>query len=323
MFSGYWKFIAKLVASITLLGVLFIFVDWREGLSLLLEVDLKPLVLVFALYAIGLWLCSVKWRMLLNVHEVSVPVAKLFRFYWIGAFISNFLPSTVGGDFSRLTFLRSTNRLAEVAASIVLERMTGMFMLIVFSGFSLSLRAHYFGDSFLLLVLWLIFGLSLGALLVSFIYNRNIVVWLGQLSLDENGFTCKFLVKAKKVLVALLFCQEQKLVLFNCLALSFVFYCLSFLGQQLIFFSLGLSVPFTEIMFILPLVSLISFVPISLNSIGLTESAFVFFFVQAGMQPSEALAAALLGRILTVLFSSFGGILLLIENNTIAKTPAN
>lgn len=313
MILGHWKGFAKLVSSIVLLAILFAFVDWREGLSLLLAVDLKPLAFVFVLYVVGLWLSSVKWRMLLVIQNVSTTVGQLFRLYWTGAFIGNFLPSTVGGDFSRLAFLRSTNRLAEVAASIVLERVTGLVVLLVFSIFSLSLRPQYFGDSFLLPVLWLIVCAVLGVVFVVYAFSAYIVAWLGRLNLNEKWLLYKVVVKARKVMFAILFFREQALVLFNCMALSCVFYLLSFVAQYLIFYSLGLHVPVVEIMFILPIISLISLIPISLNSFGLTESVFVLFFVRAGLESSEALAAALLGRALMILFSSLGGIWWFIE----------
>lgn len=313
MISGHWKIFAKLVFSIALMAILFALVDWREGLSLLLAVDLTPLALVFVLYVVGLWLSSVKWRMLLVIQEVSTTVAQLFRLYWTGAFIGNFLPSTVGGDFSRLAFLRSTNRLAEVAASIVLERVTGLVVLLVFSVFSLSLRPQYFGDSFLLPALWLIVCAVLGLVSVIYIFSEYIVVWLNKLGLSEELLLSRVAVKAKKVLVAILLFREHTFVLLKCFVLSFIFYFLSFVAQYFIFYSLDLHVSVVEIMFILPIISLISLIPISLNSFGLTESVFVLFFVRAGLDSSEALAVALLGRALTILFSSLGGIWWFIE----------
>ena len=50
----------------------------------------------------------------------------LLRAYWIGTFLNNYLPSSVGGDFVRMLTLGPLAPMAPVAASVLVERMTGI-----------------------------------------------------------------------------------------------------------------------------------------------------------------------------------------------------
>jgi hypothetical protein len=71
--------------------------------------------------------------------------------------------------------------------------------------------------------------------------------------------------------------------------------------------------PIVEIIFVAPIIPLVSIIPIGLNGIGLTEGAYVLFYTQAWLTPYEAFAAALIRRLLVTLVSLFGGILWIVE----------
>ena len=58
------------------------------------------------------------------IHLAYVAAAQL---YWIGSFFSNFLPTGVGGDAVRLMLTLRTDGRGPVAASILVERLSGLF----------------------------------------------------------------------------------------------------------------------------------------------------------------------------------------------------
>ena len=59
-----------------------------------------------------------------------------------------------------------------------------------------------------------------------------------------------------------------------------------------------------------PIISFLSLLPISANGIGVAEGSFVFFFDQVGVSTSEALLLALAMRVLMILVTLPGGVLL-------------
>jgi hypothetical protein len=85
------------------------------------------------------------------------------------------------------------------------------------------------------------------------------------------------------------------------------------LFQYCVIRSVGGDVSLLEVALITPLIAVVSFVPISINALGVAESAFVLFFSQAGLSPEEALAAAVLRRVLMTGYSLVGGVMWLRE----------
>ena len=71
------------------------------------------------------------------------------------------------------------------------------------------------------------------------------------------------------------------------MAVTVLFYALTFVNVLLGFAALGIEVPAREVATWTPVVMFISMVPFSISSIGITEGAYVWCFLLAGV-PREA-----------------------------------
>ena len=102
-------------------------------LALLLRgLDLDALRAVFATMPISFYLASLavvlggqmlyawRWRQVLAASGVPVTIGTASRQYFIGIFLNNFLPSTVGGDMAKVYYLGREHGYRPIAASIVL-----------------------------------------------------------------------------------------------------------------------------------------------------------------------------------------------------------
>jgi uncharacterized protein (TIRG00374 family) len=116
--------------------------------------------------------------------------------------------------------------------------------------------------------------------------------------------------------------RERKHTVITSFIVSLIFYATIIVFQYLTFSSLGIDIPFLEVIFIAPVIPLVSLLPISLNGIGVAEGAYVVLYMQLGISPEEALAAALLRRILLLLFSLVGGVFILLGKVS-PKTVSN
>jgi hypothetical protein len=76
--------------------------------------------------------------------------------------------------------------------------------------------------------------------------------------------------------------------------------------------SLGMEVSFGTLLVIIPLIYLTELLPISINGLGVRESAFGFFFVLIGHTVEEGLAVSLLVIGMRYLTGTLGGVLLLV-----------
>ena len=79
---------------------------------------------------VGIVLASLRWQRVLGTLELKARIPKLLSTYLASLFISNFLPTTIGGDVLRVSRISSENgETPRTFASVVLERLTGWAVL--------------------------------------------------------------------------------------------------------------------------------------------------------------------------------------------------
>jgi uncharacterized protein (TIRG00374 family) len=303
----------KLLIGVVLLTAPLLFLDWRELLRVVLEADASWILAATLGLVLNMPLSSVKWGLLLRAHGIAVGQLALLRAYWIGAFASNYLPSSIGGDVVRAVVIRTQGGLAEVASSILVERLTGLAVLILLSAGALAARPEPFRALGLLLPLWLLVLAAAGVVLGVAAGGRPSARLLDRLADAGQRTVRRLAVKLLKLVSATNgYRQAWRLVLAAMLT-SLPFYGILILFQYGLLKAVGASVSFAEVACIAPLVPLIALIPVSINGLGLTEGAFTLFFMQIGVPAETAFAAALLRRAISVLVSLVGGLFWLLE----------
>lgn len=305
------KIILRASVAIVLCGILLSFVDWRQAGYLLLDIKILPTSCAFFLLFLGLVVSALKWQLLMKALDIQVPIIDLSRLYWSAAFFQNFLPSSVGGDIVRLTVMRKTQRLASVAASIFIERLTGFITLLGLAFLAFLIRPQYFHLIDKGAIVWFFLAGLIAIIILTLYFGKAITNKLASCLPERMLLLKNILNKIEKLLLSISLYREKKYAIMITFVISLIFYALLVLFQYLTFASLGIDIPFKEVILIAPIIPLISLLPISLNGIGIAEGAFVVLYTQVGITPEVALAAALLRRILILLFSLFGGIFIL------------
>ena len=115
-------------------------------------VDIRALRDLFARLPIGFYLGSLgvvfasqiayawRWRLLLTAAGVTVPFPTIVRQYFVGLFVNNFLPSSVGGDVAKVYYLGHAHGYRTVTASVVVDRLLGVGLLALLAATSLWLN---------------------------------------------------------------------------------------------------------------------------------------------------------------------------------------
>src|SRR5688572_8497447 len=80
-----------------------------------------------------------RWRLLLQAAGVDVPFTNIVRQYFVGIFVNNFLPSTVGGDVAKVYYLGDRYGYRAVTASVVMDRVLGVGLLAALAVLGLAL----------------------------------------------------------------------------------------------------------------------------------------------------------------------------------------
>lgn len=120
----------RVVASAVMLGLLLS----RVHLSSLLPRDrgsaIPWLLLALVTWATTIVVGALRWQRVVAALELPHDLPPLISHSFAGLFVSNFLPSTIGGDVLRVSRLSAANGQAPASfASVVLERLTGFIVL--------------------------------------------------------------------------------------------------------------------------------------------------------------------------------------------------
>jgi len=294
--------------SIGLLLLLFSWVDWRSGLQLLRQVRAEYLLLNFILFPVALAVAARRWLVLLRPHGISLSLLEGVKIYWIGIYLSNFLPSNIGGDISRVGLMSRFNKTAQIAASVVVERFLGLLALLLFASVAAVIRPSLFVWHGGVYAYWAGVGLLVVAVLMCVNFSQEISGRF--IGAEGAGLYHSVQKKIGKLLISVERYRDWRLCL-QVVGWSGLYYLVGFVAHFSVAKALGLDIDFHSIVLIAPLILLISMIPVSVNAIGLAEGAFVVFYSHVGLEKHEALAFALLLRFLQLLCSGVGGILLL------------
>ena len=275
----------KFVIAGSLLAVLISQIDIDFTKTILLGVDPWLCLAAFLIFSSRMLVAALRWKTLLKANRYKVSLLRLTILYYIGDFFSFFLPSAVGGDLVRGYYLYGDGvNKQEVASSIIVERVLGISAMM-----SLALLATAGGFNLihnnvikLIVIVPSVLGLT--------------IVWL--LYIWEPKQFCRSTTRASGKLARTAIdifdeVRSYKSLSVNLLfgfVFSLLFQLLGIGATYLIALSLGSPTPFFYFLIFLPIVWLVSMLPISIAGLGIREGAFVFLFASVGMSSEMAIA---------------------------------
>ncbi len=297
----------RIIVAVGLLGFLL----YRVGLRGLMESFSGTVwwwvVLSILVFPAGIWLETIRWQTLLKEQAVRPPLLSLFKRIWIARFFSSILPGQTGGDLFRIfgSWEVPVQR-AAIASSVVFDRMASLLALLVLGavlGFAQYGLVRELGLGFV--PLFAVVAASFLGLLVT---TKLPWKWL-------NGAKSKVPGERPKKLVgefldsSLVYVNRRRAVA-GAFAWGIAFRLLSALGAYFVFRALGIEVSLQSFTFIWLVIDTISTMPISVNGLGVREGAYVVLFSNLGIAEADALAVAVLIRVIVTLLSAVGALLL-------------
>ncbi|HEY9559111.1 MAG TPA: lysylphosphatidylglycerol synthase transmembrane domain-containing protein, partial [Acidimicrobiales bacterium] len=145
--------VARVGISILMLAVLIWRVPSFDASKVVPEMNAGTVAWLAAaagLTLVGLVLSALRWQRVLEVLGLHAPLGRLLSHYLAGQFVSNVLPTTIGGDVLRVSRLsRELGETPNTFASVVLERLTGWLVLPVISvaGFLVNPPLQHLGTA--------------------------------------------------------------------------------------------------------------------------------------------------------------------------------
>ncbi len=300
----------RLAIGLTMFVVLFLFIGWQNTWSILQRFRFAYLPLILGIAFLMIAISCFKWRIFLNDRGIKVGIWKLISLYVIGYFFNSFLPGSIGGDLAR-SFILGKNIKSQVESfsSIFMERFTGLVALVTIGvaaaliNFRLLLRAPI-----VLISIIVIFVGFTSALLI--IFNRSLILWLSKRIKIKKIEKIKH--KLLEIYQIIYSYRHKKSIVAKALAISFVFHTMTSVNTWIVCKSLDIQMNFLDILVFIPIILLVSAVPISIGGLGLWEASFIILFMKAGIPSPEAFSISLILRSKNYLVAILGGFLFLL-----------
>lgn len=299
----------KLTGAALLSVLLWMTIDWHEALTVVAHADRSLLICAFCASVGTVLISARKWQLLLQRARIAVGFPAAAQLYWIGAFFSNFMPTGVGGDAVRLMMTPAPDGRGRVAATILIERLTGLLVMLGLSVFGLLILPLDMGGSIARFVsIAGVAGLATAVTTVLFMPAR----FLGLLELVQPClplFARAPFAFAHRIGVSVIGRDCSAAAVCGALLYSLPFYGAMMLAQYCMLRAAGADVGMLAVVLGAPLVALVTLLPITVNGLFLAEGAFVLIYASTGIPPEVALAAAILRRLVDLANSGMGSVL--------------
>jgi len=286
----------KIVLSALLLGWLFWALDVAAILELLKTAD-WPLVAAAALCLIvGQLFSAIRWAWLARGLGLTVVITRKIQLYFLGMFLSLFLPSIIGGDVARGWLLAQGRQGAGwlAAASVILERINGVTALALLVSFCMlflelpSLWVWGWNISLLLLFAAILTTSFWWPVLQASGWNGKWSGWK-ELPLASSGFHMAW---------------------WKSLPVSILFQILVVQAHVFLGMAVGLELSWFAYGFMVCLVALASALPVSFNGFGIREAGYVGLASWFGAGSEAAAAMAMLWVLVLAIAALPGGVVL-------------
>lgn len=305
----HWGRWLRLGVGLGLLALLARVVNWAEITPLFADLGWAFVALALGLKGVSLLLSGIRWRIVLRAGGSEVPIMRLVRHYWVMLFFNNFVPTMVGADAIRVLMLNETRSPALRIVSVLVERLFGLVSLLSFAALALWTRPELLQYTLLafaaLTALAGTIGL-LGAILLP-------ELWWWALRWVERFPRLGHLIR--EVYQAGRQYRREGRTLLLTAVISILIQALVMLSFGLRVRALGLEIGLIELALVVPVTVLLSLIPITPGGWGTQEGLYLLILGTIGIRPENALALALLSRVLDVVFSAFGGLLWALEQH--------
>ena len=212
-----------------------------------------------------------RWQLFLRMLHIEVPMREITRLFFIGAFFNQFLPGTTGGDVVRVIYLMRDHPEHKTAGflSVAIDRLLAVLVLVIIGLVFAWTRDDWFAQSYAVghLMKWFtitLFVMGVGLVASFLLTSRHMLARLPR----------RFPFRAQIVKLSKLWqlCLENRReaflgTLYTVPMLFAYFFAFSFAAR-----AFSDKITLWDMTSIMPIITAVSSLPISLNGIGVREA---------------------------------------------------
>jgi hypothetical protein len=309
------------VKLFSLIGILlFIVILTRIDLSSLfkifLSINLFFLCCALIVNGIAIVMKSFKWKLIVSTLKKEISLSLSIRAFLIGFSFSVLTPAKLG-DFVRAFYIRDEQcTLGKALSSVVTDRLIDIVTLFSFAFIGILIYSFVFHREILSASLLVILAVAIASA-VYIVTNKQLLTRL------LRPFFNIFIPHHHKKTVSeyyhdffsglSVFFQNKK-IFFLVIIVGIVSWFPPIVYAWLLALSLGISVELTFFVLVIPIISLLDLLPISISGIGTRDAALIFLFGLQGIPPESAVAFSLLYLFMSYWLVALVGALFWIQN---------
>ncbi|MEA2036315.1 MAG: lysylphosphatidylglycerol synthase transmembrane domain-containing protein [Nanoarchaeota archaeon] len=262
----------RIIIGVAILGILVYKIGMKSIIDSISKVNIGyvlPMVLIVLFVNVfGTW----KLLLFFKPTKISVSFPRLYRLYLLSGCLSSFIPGRVGELFLIYFLKKDKVRLGVGSAVVVMDKLIGVIVtfslalvgIFIFFSITQSLKIIVLFLFFLFIVVYMVFSDFGRKLIKKYILRK----W-------ESKF-----VGFSKTLFLLL--KNKKAMFYN-IMLSFVKWIVNSLVLYTLFIAMEYRVSLFVVVVVASTLAIVSLIPVSINGLGIKESAGVAFFAVAGV----------------------------------------
>ncbi|MBN1225198.1 MAG: flippase-like domain-containing protein [Candidatus Aminicenantes bacterium] len=270
-------------------------------------VDFFWLLLSFSLHALGLLISARRWQILIHAQGDRVPFGYLVQSYLVGNFFNLFLPTRFGGDVMRIwDGSRYSRSLLKSSAIVLVERLTGIIVLLVFATTASLLRLDMTQKY---PIIWVSLAIGLAGLVCVIVFFLPIASTI-LAKIPERGLLAKVKAKIIEFRSIVLVYRENKAVFLQALYWALLLQINVILHYFLVGIAFRIPIPFIDYFIFMPIVLLVLTIPVTISGLGLREMLYIEIFKLYEVPNALAFSFSLIADILfTFIIGTAGGII--------------
>ncbi len=292
--------------------------SWEYGPKVLWktlrEVDAQSFAISQFWMAVILLLGVIRWRMVLKVHGLQLPIKRAFHISIVAQFFNSFLLGSSGGDVLKAyyTARETHHKKTEAVVTVFVDRLIGLFSMLLFACLMMipNLPLLLSGNSELAVTSAIILAMTLGLgglVAVSFWggVSRSIPqarIWLRKIPKGE--------LIEKAIDACRIFGRDPSFLL-RTVGISMVLNGACVLQIRVLALGLGIHLPDDLLFLIVPMITCISALPVTPGGLGVRENLFVLILKPFGITETLALSLSLLAFVVFITWSLIGGLVYL------------
>jgi len=281
----------KIGITLGLFALLAYQIDLKAAFSRMTELSVVAVILGVAIGLTQILILAYRWKLVSNFNNLTLPLAEIIRCSLACQFFNQGLPSSVGGDVLRVWWLRRLSISLEASIqSVLLDRVAGLISLLGLTIVAVGLLFTSQDTSAGLTDVLFVISFSVMFVLVAASrFARGILVLSFRLApsvIKTNSFLRKlvrWMLKIHSGCWQLVF-ESRGLII---LAWGVVIHMSVVILCYLLAIDTGIDISFMQLMSVVPLVLLLSYLPISIGGWGLREGGMAAGFSFIGLSSGD------------------------------------